>query len=189
MSRRVQTAVLAVAALGSLAFAGVRIGHAARSSSVLQWQVPVYGSTPAAEAATLKALRVPPAFHRAERCTEGECFVLRRSLPLDVATSDQVAEDFGVKVASTFAARRAVECGVIVHSVCHVEGIVGGEYVAVWLHRPEVRTHERRSGRTVSRFRVMQGTEVEVSVLGRCLHPKQCKEEKRQEATEARSGK
>jgi hypothetical protein len=99
-----------------------------------------------------------------------------------------VAEAFGIKVASSHAVGPPVECGTIAgRRVCQGEGIVRGEYVSVWVDQPEVRNPKRRTARnrrTYQRFVVIPGTEVEVSVLGHCLHPAQCEREKQQEEVE-----
>ena len=190
--RQLQVGLLAVAALASLAVAGLRIAHAARSSPPAP-QYPVYGSSPSAEAAIFKSLHVPAGFGPFHPCVPGECSILRRSLPLDTWTARHVAEDLGVKAASTFVGHPPVECGFIhVPLVCQVEGTVLGEYVTVSIQRPEVRNPKRRTPRnrrTYQRFVTTPGTEVEVSVTGHCLHRQQCKEERQREAAEARSGK
>jgi hypothetical protein len=190
--RHFRIGLLAVAALASLAVAGLRIAHAARSSPPAP-QYPVYGSSPSAEAAIFKSLHVPPGFRPFHPCVLGECFILRRSLPLDVGTARHVVEDLGVKAASTFVGHPPVDCGVLAaRRVCQAEGIVRGEYVTVSVDQPEVSNPKRRTPRnrrTYQRFVVIPGTEVEVSVTGHCLHPQQCKEERQQEAAEARSDK
>jgi hypothetical protein len=187
VTRQLHVGLLAVAALAALTVAGLRIAHAARSSPPAP-QFPVFGSTPSAEAAILNSLRVPPGFRRFEPCTEGMCFILRRSLPLDTAAARQVAEAFGITVASSHAVGPPVECGAIGRRrVCQGEGIVRGEYVSVWVDQPEARNRKRRTARnrrTYERFVVIPGTEVEVSVLGHCLHPAQCEREKQQEKAE-----
>jgi hypothetical protein len=74
-----------------------------------------------------------------------------------------------------------------IRRVCEAEGTLRDEYVTVWIRRPEVRNPARRTPRnrrTYWRFVVVAGTEVHVSVLGHCLHPKQCKEERRREEAE-----
>jgi hypothetical protein len=187
MTRQLQVGLLAAAALAALSVAGLRIAHAARSSPPAP-QIPLFGSTPSAEAAILSSLRAPPGFRRFEPCTEGRCFILRRSLPLDTATVREVAEAFGITLASSHAVGSPVECRVIgPRHVCQGEGIVRGEYVSVWMDQPEVRNPRRRTARnrrTYQRFMVIPGTEVEVSVLGHCLHPAQCEREKQQEKAE-----
>ena len=153
----------------------------------------MYGSSPSADAAIFKSLHVPPGFRPFHPCVLGECFILRPSLPLDVAMVRHVAERFGVTIASSLVKGAPVECGLLLrHRICEVEGVVKGEYVTVSMDQPEVRNPERRTPRnrrTYQRFVVVPGTEIEVSVLGHCLHPQQCKEERQQEATESRSAK
>ena len=191
MPRQLQIGLLAVAALASLAVAGLRIAHAARSSPPAP-QYPMYGSSPSAEAAIFKSLHVPPGFRPFHPCVLGECFTLRQSLPLEVAMVRHIAEDFGVTIASSFVKGSPVECGLLVRRICQVEGVVRGEYVTVSVDHPEVRNPKRRTRRnrrTYQRFVVIPGTEVKVSVTGHCLHPQQCKEERQQEATESRSAK
>jgi hypothetical protein len=192
MPRQVQVGFLAAAALAAFAVAGVRIAHAVRGQSSRTLQIPVYGSSPSAEAAIFRSLRVPPGFRRFDRCDEGECFALRTSLPLDTATAARIAQEFDVRIASSFAKGAAVECGWIVHRACRVEGIVRGEYVWLWLQRPEVlnpKPRTARNRRKYQRFVLIPGTEAEVSILGHCLHPKQCEEERHQEAAESESRK
>jgi hypothetical protein len=189
--RQLQIGLLAVAALASLAVAGLRIAHASRSSPPAP-QYPVYGSSPSAEAAIFKSLHVPPGFRPFHPCVLGECFILRQSLPLEVAMARHIAEDFGVMIASSFVKGSPVECGLLARRICQVEGFVKGEYVTVSVDQPKVRNLKRRTPRnrrTYQRFMVIPGTEVEVSVTGHCLHPQQCKEERQQEATESRSAK
>jgi hypothetical protein len=188
VSRQLQIGLLATAVLASLAVAGVRIAHAVHGRSRHDLQVPLYGTSLAAEAATLEALRVPPGFRRFHPCVEGACFILPRSLPFEDATARHVVEGFGVDIASLFVKRRAVEC-VPDDRTCLVEGVVRGEYVAVWVERPEVRNPKRRTARnrrTWEQSVVAPGTEVEVRVLGHCLHTKQCEESKQREAAETR---
>lgn len=190
MPRQVQIGVLAVAALAALAVAGIRIAHATHGTRERTFHIPVMGSTPAAEAAVLKALRVPAGFRPYQPCNESACYVESRSLPLDTTTARDLTGAFGVKVASSFVKGSPVECGVIGDRACQVEGIVKGEYVTVWVTRPAVRNPKprtRRNRRTYGRFVTIPGTEVEVSVIGHCLHPKECAEMAHQEATEARS--
>ncbi len=185
MSRQVQIVVLAVAALASLAVAGARIAHALHGKPTRTFQIPVMGSSAAAEAATLRALRTPPRFRRFYPCTDGVCFILPRSLPLKTATASHIAEAFGVKIASSFVKGSPVECGLLGRRVCQVEGIVKGEYMTVWVQRPEVRNPKprtRRNRRTYERFVVIPGTEVEISVVGHCIHPKECTELAHEEA-------
>jgi hypothetical protein len=85
VSKRFQIALLATAALASMAVASVRITHAARSGA-RNPQIPVYGTTPAAEAATLQALHVPAGFQRFPHCAAGDaCFIRRKPIALEVA--------------------------------------------------------------------------------------------------------
>jgi len=95
--------LLTVAALASLAVAGLRMAHAARSSPPAP-QYPVYGSSPSAEAAIFRSLHVPPGFRRFHPCVLGECFILRKSLPLEVAMVRHIAEEDPL-LADHFAAR------------------------------------------------------------------------------------
>lgn len=187
MPRQLQIALLTVAALASLAVAGLRIAHAARSGRP-EWQTPVFGSSPAAEAAAITSLRVPAGFHGLHACLENACFVLRTSLPLDAPTARGLAEAFGVKVATTHAVGPPVECTLFGYRrVCEAEGIVRGEYVTVSVDRPEVRNPKPRTARnrrTYQRWVLIPGTEVDIFVLGHCLHPKQCEEERQQEVSE-----
>jgi hypothetical protein len=188
MSRRAQTACLTVAALGSLAFAGVRIGHAARSSSVPNYHIPVYTTTPAAEAATLAAVRIPAGFHRSRPCDDGVCLVRVERLPLDVPTARRLIEATGVNLAHRWPPH-PVECGALgLGNVCKAEGTIGTETVMVWVQRPEVRTNERRTPgnrRTFHAFRLLPETEVQVGVIGHCRYPKECAAMQREEEDEA----
>jgi hypothetical protein len=190
MARHVSVLILAVAAVAALTVAGLRIAHAARSGRPTR-QIPVLGSSPSAEAAVFRSLREPSGFLRFQPCSDGVCYVLPRSLPLEVATARHLTEALGVRIASDFVKGTPIECGFLANfRLCQTEGIVKGEYVTVWLKRPEVRNPEPRTARnrrTYKRFLVVPGTEVEVSVLGHCLHPTQCREERQQEAAETRS--
>jgi len=191
VSHRVQVGLLATAALASLAAAGTRIAHAVRGGSTRQFQIPVYGTTPAAEAATLRAVRVPLGFRRVRCATEGACFYRREPVALAVAPVRHLAKDLGVSLAPP-AGHPAVECGLIGGRVCRAEATIGSESVWVWVDHPEVRTHERRTprnGRTFRAFRSLPGIEVEVSVIGHCLHPRECEEDQREEAREAAAAK
>lgn len=191
MLRQLQIGLLAVAVLTSLAVAGLRIAHAARSSPPAP-QYPVYGSSSSAETAIFKSLHMPAGFRPFHPCVLGECFISRQSLPLEVAMVRHTAEDFGVTIASSFVKGSPVECGLLVRRFCRVEGVIRREYVTVSVDQPEVRNPKRRTpgnSRTYQRFVVIPGTEVEVSVTGHCLHRQQCKEERQQEATESRSAK
>jgi hypothetical protein len=185
--RQAQIALLATGALAAFTVAGLRIAHAARSGHP-EWQTPVFGSSPATEAAVVASLRVPPGFRRYQPCVEKACFVLGKSVPLDAATARHLAEAFGVKVATTYAVGSPVECGLLLdRRVCDVEGVVRDEYVSVSVDRPEVRNRKPRTARnrrTYRRWVLISGTEVEVFVLGHCLRPKQCEEERRQEVAE-----
>ena len=187
VSHRVQIGLLATAALASLAAVSVRIAHAVRGGSTRQLQIPVYGTTPSAGAATLRALRVPPGFRRVHCVTEGACFYRREPFVLAVAPVRHLAEDLGVRLARP-AGHPAVECGLIGGRVCRVEATIGPESVWVWVDHPEILTHERRTQhnrRTFRAFTVSLGIELEVSVIGHCLHPKECEEESAREAREA----
>jgi hypothetical protein len=189
VSKPVQIALLATAALSSLAVAGVRITHAARSGARGP-QIPVYGTTPAAEAATLDALHVPVGFRRFPHCTADDaCFIQRKPIALEVAPVRRLVEALGVTLAKPIG-YPPIECGTILRKVCRVEGTIGTDSVWVWIQPPEVKTHERRTPRnrrTFHAFRVLPGTEIEVSVLGHCLHPKECERLQHEEATEALS--
>ena len=193
MSRQIQVSVLAVAALAALAIAGVRIAHAVHTKpSERNFQIPVMGSTPTAEAATLKAITVPRGFRPFEPCALGDCYVLRKSLPFTVATARHLAEAFGVRIASDFIKSPAVECGWLGGHVCKAEGLIGSEHVEVSMQRPEVRNPQprtRRNRKTYKRFIVIPGTEVEATVIGHCLHPKECAEMAHEEEAEERKRK
>ena len=175
-----------MAALAAFAIAGIRISHALQGGRERSFQIPVMGSTPAAEAAVLRALQTPPGFRRWRHCEATEaCFVLRRSLPLNTATARRLAEALGVKIASSSARGSAVECGVLVRYLCRAEGLVGREHVWVYVDRPEVRNPKprtRSNRRAYERFVVIPGTEIEVSVLGHCLHPEECAKTAHEEA-------
>jgi hypothetical protein len=191
VSKRVQIALVATAALASLAVASVRIAHAVRSGSTHEPLTPVYGTTPAAEAATLGALHVPPGFRRLSACAEGACFIRRKSIALEVAPVRRLVEGLGVSLAKP-TGHPPIECGMPFRGVCRAEGTIRTESVWVWVRPPEVKTHERRTPRnrrTFRAFRVLPGTEIEVSVLGHCLHPKECEELRHEEATEAPSSR
>ena len=180
MPRQAQIGALAAAALAALALAGVRIAHAVHNRSIERtFQIPVMGSTPAAEAATLKAVRVPHGFRSFKPSADGACSALSKSLPLAASRARRLAQAFGVRIAGSFVKGPTVECGVLGGYMCRVEGLIGHEYVWVTVQRPEVRNPQprtRRNRQTYERFVVVPGTEVEVSVMGHCLHPKECAE-------------
>jgi hypothetical protein len=193
MPRQAQVGLLAVAALAAIAIAGDRIVHAVHDKPTERnFQIPVMGSTPAAEAATLEAVRVPSGFRPFQPCTDGACFVMSRSLALNTSTAHHLAEAFGVKIASDHVKSPPVECGLLVGRICKAEGLIGREYVEVSVQRPEVRNPKpltRRNRKTYEPFMVVPGTEVEVSVIGHCLHAKECAEMAREEIAEADRGK
>ncbi|MCW3057728.1 MAG: hypothetical protein JWO21_1697 [Solirubrobacterales bacterium] len=161
-----------------MAVASVRITHAARSGA-RNPQIPVYGTTPAAEAATLQALHVPAGFQRFPHCAAGDaCFIRGKPIALEVAPVRRLVEVLGVTLAKP-RGHPPIECGTLVRTVCRAEGTIGTESVWVWLQPPEVKTYERRTlrnRRTFHAFRVLPGTEIDVSVLGHCLHPKECEQ-------------
>jgi hypothetical protein len=139
------------------------------------------------EAATLKALRVPAGFRRVRCATEGACFYRREPVTLTVSPVRRLAEELGVRFAQP-TRLPAVECGLIGRRVCRAEAAIGPESVSVWVNHPDVRTHERRTShnrQTFRAFTVLPGIEIEVSVIGHCLHPKECEEDQREEAREA----
>jgi len=189
VSKRVQIALLATATLASLAVAGVRITHAARSGA-REPQLPVYGTTPAAEAATLEALHPPAGFRRFPHCSAGDaCFIERKPIALEVAPVRRLVQALGVTLVKSIG-HPPIECGTLFRKVCRAEGTIGTESVWVWVQPPEVKTHERRaprSRRTFHAFRVLPGTEIDVSVLGHCLHPNECEQLQHEQATEALS--
>jgi hypothetical protein len=186
VSKRAEIALVAAVALASLTVASVRIAHAVHGSSTRELQTPVYGSPRAEQAATFGSLLVPPGFHRFHPCAGGACFIRREPVALEVAEVRRLAESFGVRLPRS-TSRPPTECGIIVHRVCRVEGTIGAETVWVWVRPPEVRTHERptrRNRRSIPASVVIQGSEVEVTVIGHCLHPRECAELQHEQASE-----
>jgi hypothetical protein len=117
---RIATVVLACAALGSLAVAGVRIAGAnARHLTYDEKHVRVYGTTPGLAAATLGSLRMPPGF-RHTKCFGGQepdsgCWSKSPSLPLDESGMGRLVLAMGARPYFVFHATYhdgipAVEC-------------------------------------------------------------------------------
>jgi hypothetical protein len=101
VSKRAQTALLAAAALASVAIAGVRITSAAEGRQGNDEQARPYLPTPAQAAATLRAFKAPPGFHPV-RCSidpepQGACFARSPSIMLDEATMSKLFAEVGIR--------------------------------------------------------------------------------------------
>jgi hypothetical protein len=112
MTRRLATVVLACVALGSLAFAGVRIAgakerHLGYYERYVQPHIRVYGTTPALSGVTLRSLRRPPGF-RTVPCRGLEstwaCWARSPSVPLGNAAMGRLFAAMGITPYSVYKA-------------------------------------------------------------------------------------
>jgi hypothetical protein len=131
------------------------------------------------------AAHANPSSSSTGRCAPGDaCFIQRKPIALEAAPVRRLVQALGVTLARPIG-DPPIECGTLFRKVCRAEGTIGTESVWVWVQPPEVRTHERRTPRnrrTFQAFRVLPGTEIDVSVLGHCLHPTECEELQHEQA-------
>jgi hypothetical protein len=181
VSKRVQTGLLAAAALASIAVAGVRIaGAAGHEPGGLGMQIRAYGTTPALAAAALAKLHTPSGF-RPSRCIGHEpdsmCFSRSRSTPLDHATMRRLVASFGVRSYSVFGVD-PIECFRTKHfkkprltlQACHVEVHVGDERLVLYASSLVVSGPDWVRGTTRTAPELPHPSEVMADVIGHFLH-------------------
>jgi len=189
MTRPLATVVLACAALGSLAFAGVRIAgakerHLGYYEKYVQPHVRVYGTTPALAAVTLRSLRRPPGFRDVLPCKMGEpdwaCWARSPSVPLGDAAMGRLFASMGVTPYSVYKATHgdanpAIQCGRLHQEhkyhlalqTCQGEALKGKERLVVFATSIVTPADKPRT-RGVVGFHYP--TEVNVAVIGHFQH-------------------
>jgi hypothetical protein len=199
--KRLKIILLGVAAVASVAVAGVRIAHALETRSTREWRIPFYGDTPAEVASVVARLHTPPGF-REVRCavpSENACFRSRTPFVDAVKSARRLVEQLGVPL-ETLAGKAEIGCDTFLPGTCLAYGTIGRDVVMVWVRQPEVVTEHPTTARYRREFRRIlhkppptevhrshrvPGTEVEVGINGHCLHLAQCEEVKREEEKEA----
>lgn len=183
VSKRLQTGVLAVAALAALAVAGLRIGGAAAAHrpAGLDKQVRVYGTTPTLAAATLAKLRTPSGF-RPSRCVyyreaNSACFSRSRSIPLDDATMRRLVAALGARPYSLYGRdptacfrARHFKTARLTFQACHGEGLIGDERLSLVARSLVASGPKGVHGTTRTVRLVPHPSEISVDVVGHFLH-------------------
>lgn len=181
MSLSVRTALFALAALGAVAFATVRITRAAEQKSTEQAPVE-RGVTPAQAAVTLAKLHAPSGFRQVATCRFAEprfaqkCFWTPHSLMLDARTLARVSASWparaGVDPLIDFCSTPHRSRAGIVRGHCNWELELGPELViasADLLKVPSGRP-TRKVAEALRYWR--QGTEIRLTVIGHWPHDK-----------------
>jgi hypothetical protein len=187
MSRRLATVLLACAALGSLAVAGLRIAGAnARHLTDEDKHVRVYGTTPALAAATLASLRMPPGFRHA-KCLSNEepywgCWSKSPSLPVDDSGMRRLVLTMGARLDPVFAASHGDEIPAV-HCMrfhvdrkyhlgiqsCKAEALKGDERLGIFV-KSFVLPSRKPTRRVIAEPTWVYPTEVDVIVAGHFEH-------------------
>jgi hypothetical protein len=189
MSRPFATVALACAALGSVAFAGVRIAgakerHLGYYEKYVQPHIRVYGTNPALANATLRSLRRPPGFRDVLPCEESgpgwACWGRSPSDPLGDAAMGRLLAAMGVTPYAAYKAIYgeavpAIRCGRLHQyrkyrlglQTCQAEAMKGKERLAVFA-TSTVSPADKPTTRGVRGF--PYPTEVNVFVIGHFEH-------------------
>lgn len=174
-----RTALLAVAVIAALAFAAVRITHAAKHTTPAAARAPrAERSGPHGEAATtLAGFHAPPGFRRVEPCrfaergTAEECFWTPRVLALGVGWLQRISASWPARVqpvppGATCGRPRGHALGIVMRH-CSWTLEAGAQLVAVFADSVDVpsRATHTRIGRKVLRY-WRRGTEIRLGVTG-----------------------
>jgi hypothetical protein len=177
MPLRARTVVLAVAALGAVAFATVRIARAAEQNPTVAEQTrPEREATPGQAAATLAMLHSPPGFRRVTKCRFAEagaaekCFWSPRGLVLDARTLERVSASWPARagmrpnIDGCYGPHRAPSGIVLGH--CNWELEIGRELVLASMNLLEVPSGPPTPKVAQALRYWRRGTEIRLRVIG-----------------------
>jgi hypothetical protein len=187
MQRRLATVLLACAAVGSLALAGVRIAGANdRRLADFEKHARVYGTTPALAAATLASLRMPPGYRR-RTCSgykepEWGCWSKSPSVALDPHTMHDLilamgARPYFIHQATYGDGVPVVQCSRlrtypnrhIVLQLCQAEALMGHERLTI-LAKSFLSQSGKPTRRVIREPTWSYPTEVQIAVAGHFEH-------------------
>lgn len=187
MTRRLGIVLLACAALGSLAFAGLRIARAKEPHQTdYEKHVRIYGTTPALAAATLASLQTPKGFHSV-KCfgkpsPEWGCWSKSPSMPIDVPAIKRLVVAMGARPYSAYEAVYhdgvpAVQCSTYHYwhkyrlgiESCQAEALKGDERLLLFV-QSFVSPTRGPTTRIVAQPTWNYPTEVNISVVGHFEH-------------------